>query len=72
MASGETRTNLSPEQNARAEALEKARYVLAARSTGFSSGAVDAMDMHNLATFILTGEDPWERIKIKEPDDGTR
>lgn len=50
------------EQHIRAEALHVARDVLAARSsTPLSSSrrAADALDLVNVASWIVSGEDPW-------------
>jgi len=51
---------LSDNQIARAAALTTAREVLLSKSGFASTAAPDAMDVYNLATYIVTGEDPWE------------
>jgi hypothetical protein len=63
----EPSTSLSEQQLARAEALDRARAVLMRREFA-GTGPVDALDVYNLACFILTGEDPWE--SMTEPSDG--
>jgi hypothetical protein len=49
---------LSDRQMARVEALKAARVVLASRNLA-GSGAVDALDLVNVAMWIETGVDPW-------------
>ena len=49
---------LTVEQRQRCEALKVAREVLINR-TITSAQAPDALDMHSIAVYIVTGEDPW-------------
>lgn len=57
--------HLDDTQLARAEALDRARKVLTAK--GFASdGAADAMDLINVAGWIIDGRDPW--AEHSEPD----
>jgi hypothetical protein len=49
---------LSERQRARVEGLRTARELLAARTLG-GTGAVDAIDLVNVAMYIESGEDPW-------------
>lgn len=54
--------SLSEKQNARVDALKAAREVIAERSTGpfaANSKAVDVIDLHNIASWIMDGENPW-------------
>lgn len=56
---------LSPDAQARIEALEAAKRVLS--GTGLVARAgVDPIDLVNVAGYILTGEDPWAGIVVKE------
>jgi hypothetical protein len=50
--------DLSGVQRERVAALRAAREVLAARNLGGSS-AVDAVDLTSVASFIVTGDDPY-------------
>lgn len=54
-------THLDTEQLARAEALRLARGVLGWRSGGILStpGQVSTLDLYCLASWIMTGIDPW-------------
>lgn len=58
----EKETPLSHDQQVRVEALLQARNVLATK-TGFTSAAVDPVDLHNIAQYIVTGQDPWSDIR---------
>jgi hypothetical protein len=50
---------LDPEQRARVAALRGARDALVKRGPWLVAGAADAMDLVNVAGWILTGNDPW-------------
>ncbi len=53
---------MTEEQQQRAEACELAAVLLRARPSiigGQPTGPVDALDVVNVALFILTGQDPW-------------
>ncbi|KXT55951.1 hypothetical protein Y710_16560 [Gordonia sp. QH-12] len=52
-------TTLTLDQQQRAEALDRARGVLTTRSGLVGSTGPDAMDLVNVATYIVTGDDPW-------------
>lgn len=57
----DTTTTLTVEQQQRAEALDRARQALTEK--GFaSSGAADPIDLVNLASWIVDGNDPWVDI----------
>ncbi|WP_411815686.1 hypothetical protein [Gordonia sp. SND2] len=57
-----TDSTLTVEQQQRAEALDRARGALATRSGGLTPGTTgpDAIDLVNVAQYIVTGDDPWE------------
>lgn len=51
-------TALSAQQTARLECLKAARELIAPRNV-MGAGAVDAIDLVNIALFIESGEDPY-------------
>lgn len=55
---------LGPQQTERAAALHQARAVLVARGP-MSSTKADAMDLVNVASWIMTGHDPWSEAVEK-------
>lgn len=50
---------LSAEQHARVGALREARSILAGDRTSLVARPVDAIDLINVASWILDGIDPW-------------
>jgi len=58
---------LDPVQRARVAALKAARDVLVSR--GFaSSAAADALDLVNVAQWIMDGRDPWDARTVKDAE----
>ena len=60
-------SHLTADQLARAEALSEARTVLASRGP-LHTGPVDAIDLVNVAGWILTGRDPWLHDAVETPE----
>lgn len=58
---------LHPDMQVRVLALKEARAVLVARNAMGGTGNVDAMDLVNIAAYIISGADPWADIKVYEP-----
>lgn len=58
MTPDQTNSVLKPKQQRRVEAILRARDALAAQ--GFmSKGKADAIDLVSVASWIVTGDDPW-------------
>lgn len=60
-------SHLNAKQRARAEALNEARAVLAHRGP-LATSAVNAIDLVNVASWILTGHDPWLGDATETPE----
>jgi hypothetical protein len=56
-------------QDRRAEALLAARRALVSTSPIAGAGKADAEDLHSLAQWVMTGQDPWRPAVIEAPDD---
>jgi hypothetical protein len=52
---------LTYDQRARAAALKEAKEILKSVAGPFQSRNGDVTDLHSLASYILTGEDPWSK-----------
>lgn len=58
MTPDQTSSVLKPRQQRRVEALLRARDALAA-SSFMSKGKADAIDLVAVASWVVTGDDPW-------------
>jgi hypothetical protein len=58
---------LDEDQKVRAAALTLARSILTTSTGMFSSELPDVSDMHTVAQWILTGEDPWTSYRTALP-----
>lgn len=59
------KSHLSEDQLVRVEALWKAQVLLTLAHRPGSSDELSAVDLHSLAVYIETGNDPW--IRSHEP-----